>query len=45
MGLLEKTQYYPIRVELQVKGSPHIHSFIWILNAPKLAKGNIDDYR
>ena len=45
MGLLERAQYYAIRVEFQVRGSPHIHSFIWILNAPKLAKVNIDDYR
>ena len=42
---LGKTQYYAIRVEFQVRGSPHIHSFIWILNAPKLTKVNIDDYR
>ena len=37
-GSLGKTQYYAIRVELQVRGSPHINSFIWILNAPKLTK-------
>ena len=37
-GPLGKTQYYAIRVEFQVRGSPHIHSFIWILNAPKLTK-------
>ena len=42
---LEKTQYYAIRVEFQVRESPHINSFIWILNAPKLAKVNIYDYR
>ena len=30
---LVKTSYYAIRVEFQVRGSPHIHSFIWILNA------------
>ena len=35
-GPLGKTKYYAIRVEFQVRGSPHIHSFIWILNAPKL---------
>ena len=44
MGLLKKTQYYAIQVEFQVKRSPHIHSFIWILNASKLTKVNIDDY-
>ena len=35
-GPLGKTQYYAIRIEFQVRGSPHIHSFIWILNAQKL---------
>ena len=30
-GPLRKTTYYAIRVEFQVSGSPHIHSFIWIL--------------
>ena len=43
-GPLGKTQYYAIRVEFQVRGIPHIYSFIWILNAPKLTKVNIDDY-
>ena len=37
-------QYYTIRVEFQVRGSPHIHSFIWILNAHKLTKFKIDEY-
>ena len=40
-----KTQYYAIRVKLQVRESPHMHSFIWILIAPKLTKVNINDYR
>ena len=39
-GPLGKTQYCVIRVEFQL-----IHSFIWILNAPKLTEVNIDDYR
>ena len=43
-GPLGKTQYYAIRVKFQVRGSSHIHSFIWILNAPKLTKFNIDEY-
>ena len=37
---LGKTQYYAIRVEFQVRRSPHIHSFIWILNTRKLTKIN-----
>ena len=43
-GKLGKTNYYAIRVEFQVKGSPHIHSFIWILNVQKLTLGNIQEY-
>ena len=35
-GPLGKTTYYAIRIEFQVRGSPHIHSFLWILNAPTL---------
>ena len=43
-GPLGKTSYYAIRVEFQVRGSPHIHSFIWILNAPKLTKESKQEY-
>ena len=41
-GPLGKTLYYAIRAELQVRGSPHMRSFICIFNAPKLTKVNID---
>ena len=37
-GPLGKTQCYAIRIEFQVRGSSHIHSFMWILNAPKFNK-------
>ena len=43
-GPFGKTQYYAIRVQFQVRGSPHIYSFIWVLNAPKLTKFNKDEY-
>ena len=43
-GPLGKTSYYVIRVEFQVRGSPRIYSFIWILNAPKLSKETKDEY-
>ena len=43
-GPLGKAQYYAIRVEFQVRGSPHIHSFIWVLNAPILTEETIEDY-
>ena len=33
-GPLGKVKYYAIRVEFQVRGSPHIHSFLLVLNAP-----------
>ena len=43
-GALDKTRYYAIRVEFQVRSSSHIHSFIWILNAPKLTKESKQEY-
>ena len=43
-GPLGKVIYYAIRVEFQVRGSPHIHSFLWILNAPIMTKDNTDEY-
>ena len=33
-GPLGKVTYYVIRVEFQVRGSHHVHSFLWVLNAP-----------
>ena len=27
---------YAIRIEFQGRGSPHVHSFIWIFNAPNI---------
>ena len=36
--------YYAIRVEFQLRGSPHIHSFLWVLNAPLLSDDNIPQY-
>ena len=41
---LGKTKYYAIRIEFQVRGSPHIHCFIWILNAPVLSDNNAAEY-
>ena len=43
-GPLGKTNYYAIWVEFQVRGSPRVHSFIWILNSPKLTKSNTEEY-
>ena len=35
-GPLGKTKYYAIRIEFQERGSPHAHSFIWIVNPPNI---------
>ena len=39
---LGKTQYYAIRVNSQVTGKPHIHSFI--LKSLKLTKHSLHEY-
>ena len=43
-GPLRKVKYHAIRIEFQVRGSPHIHSFLWIVNAPILSKDNVVEY-
>ena len=43
-GPLGKVKYYVIREEFQDRGSPHIHSFLLVLNAPVLTKDNADEY-
>ena len=43
-GPLRKTKYYTIRAEFQIRGNPHISSFIWILNAPTLNKSDIEEH-
>ena len=35
-GPLGKTKYYALHNEFQERGSPHVHAFIWILDAPKI---------
>ena len=35
-GPLGKTKYYALRIESQERCSPHVHSFIWIPNAPNI---------
>ena len=39
-----KTNYYVIRVEFQVRGSRHIHSFICNANSPTLTLYTVDSY-
>ena len=43
-GPLGKVKYHAIRVEFQVRGSPHVHSFLWITDAPGLSKDNANEY-
>ena len=43
-GPFGKKNYYAICVEFQVRRSPRVHPFIWILDAPKLSKFNIKEY-
>ena len=43
-GPLRKVKYYAIRVEIQFRDSPHIHSFLWVLNAPTLVENTINEY-
>lgn len=43
-GPLDKTQYYAIRVEFQVRGNPHIHSFLWTKDTPVLTNENKECY-
>ena len=43
-GPLGKTKYYVTRVEFQVRGSLHIHSFLWIVNAPILSEKTTESY-
>ena len=39
-GPLVKTKYYAIRAEFKIRGSHHIHSFLWKINVPTLTKDN-----
>ena len=43
-GRLGKTKYYAIHVEFQVRGSPHVHCFIWVVNSPVLTSNNKEEY-
>ena len=43
-GPLGKVKCHAARVEFQVRGSPYIHSFLWIINAPILSKDNAVEY-
>ena len=37
-------KYYAIRIEFQVRESPHVHSFSWVYDATVLNAYNIPEY-
>jgi len=39
-----KITYYALRIEFQMRGSPHLHSLIWTSDCPKLSRENKDDF-
>ena len=43
-GSLGKVKYNAVRVEFQFRGSPHIHSFLGIPNAPTVNENSINEY-
>ena len=43
-GTLGKIKHYAIRVEFQFRGSPHIHSLVWVIGAPILSTTSEDEY-
>ena len=43
-GSLWKIKYYAIHVEFQVRGSPHVHCFLWVMNSPLLNSNNKEEH-
>ena len=39
-----KIVYYALRIEFQMRGSPHLHSLIWTSDCPQLKDGNEEEY-
>ena len=37
-----KITYYDLRIEFQMRGSPHLHALIWTSDCPRLTSENID---
>ena len=44
MVSLEKLPIYFIRIEFQIRGSPHVHFLLWADNVPKLTEGSKGQY-
>ena len=43
-GPLHKVKYHAIRIEFEVRGSPHVHTILWVFDAPVLNADNIPEY-
>ena len=43
-GPLGKVEYHAIRGKFKVRGDPHIHLFLWLMDTPLLSEDNIDQY-
>ena len=39
-----KIVYYALRIEFQMRGSPHLHALIWCDDCPKLTHDNKEAY-
>ena len=39
-----KITYYALRIEFQMKGSPHLHALVWTSDCPKLTSDTKDAY-
>ena len=39
-----KIVYYALRIEFQMRGSPHLHALIWTSDCPKLSNDTKDSY-
>ena len=39
-----KIVYYALRIEFQMRGSPHLHALIWTSNCPKLSADTKQEY-
>ena len=39
-----KIVYYALRIEFQMRGSPHLHALIWTSDCPKLTNETKEDY-
>jgi len=39
-----KIVYYALRIEFQMRGSPHLHALIWTSDCPKLTSDTMDEY-